>query len=253
MIGLTLQLSDGQSSWLTDRDPRTRIVSAVLFSVVTVSLSHPALLTAALILALATALAAGLRPAQLLRRIAALETFMLVLLLFLPFSTPGTPVFSLPPLVASEEGLELAMTIALRANAVVIALLALVGTLEPVLMGHALARLRVPRKLVHLFLLTVRYISVLHNEYQSLRRAMRARAFVPGSNFHTWRSYGNLLGMLLVRSLERSERIMAAMKCRGFDGRFFLINELNWQWRDSLLVALAVTILTALVILEFFL
>ena len=250
MNGLTLQLGDDQLSWLTQRDPRTRIITAMLFSLVTVSLDHPALLTAALMIAIATALAAGLRPSLLLNRILALEAFMLVMLALLPFTTPGAAVFTLGPLTATEEGLTLALTIALKANSVVLMLLALVGTLEPVVLGHALARLHVPPKLVHLFLLTVRYISVLHQEYQSLRRAMRARAFMPGSNFHTWRSLGNLLGMLLVRSLERSQRVMAAMKCRGFDGRFFLINELYWQWRDSLMLCVALPTLGTLVTLE---
>lgn len=250
MSSITLQLCDGRQSWLTQRDPRTRVITAVLFSLAIVSLAQLALLTVALIVAVSTALAAGLRPLILLKRIAALETFMLVMLALLPFTTPGTPLFTFGTLSASEEGLRLALAIILKANTVVLVLLALVGTLEPVVLGHALARLRVPKKLVHLFLLTVRYISVLNEEYQSLRRSMRARAFTARSNFHTWRSLGNLLGMLLVRSLERSQRVMAAMKCRGFDGRFHLLSEQRWQWRDSLLLIVALTTLGTLVILE---
>ena len=36
---------------------------------------------------------------------------------------------------------------------------------------------------------------------------LRVRGFKPGSNRHTWRSLGYLVGMLLVRSLERAERV----------------------------------------------
>jgi cobalt/nickel transport system permease protein len=50
------------------------------------------------------------------------------------------------------------------------------------------------------------------------------RGFRPGVNRHTYRSFGYLAGMLLVRSLDRSERIVAAMKCRGFRGRFYLLD-----------------------------
>lgn len=250
MSSLSLQLCNSSQSWLTQRDPRTRIITAVLFSLAVVSLTRLPVLTIALAISVSTAMAVGLRPLVLLKRIAALETFMLVLLVLLPFTTPGAALFELGTLTASQEGLRLAVAIVLKANTVVLMLLALVGTLEPVVLGHALARLRVPTKLVHLFLLTVRYIGVLHEEYQSLRRAMRARAFTPGSNFHTWRSFGNLLGMLLVRSLERSQRVMAAMKCRGFDGRFHLLSEQHWQWRDSLLIFIAVVALGTLVILE---
>lgn len=250
MSSLTLQLCDGQQSWLTQRDPRTRVITAALFALVIVNLTQLLLLAAALAIALGTAMAAGLRPLILLKRMAALEAFMLALLSMLPFTTPGTPLFELGILTASQEGLRLALAIMLKANTVMLVLLALVGTLEPVVLGHALARLRVPSKLVHLFLLTVRYIDVLHEEYQSLRRAMHARAFAPRSNFHTWRSFGNLLGMLLVRSLERSQRVMAAMKCRGFDGRFYLLNEQHWRCQDSLLILLALAIVCPLLILE---
>ena len=45
----------------------------------------------------------------------------------------------------------------------------------------------------------------------------------PRGDRHTWNSFGWLFGMLLVRSFERSERIHAAMKCRGFSGRFYLV------------------------------
>jgi cobalt/nickel transport system permease protein len=250
MSSLTLQLCNSSESWLTQRDSRTRVITAVLFSLTVVSLTQLPLLTVALVIAVSTAMAVGLRPLTLLKRIAALETFMLVLLVLLPFTTPGTTLFELGTLTASKEGFRLAVTIVLKANSVVLILLALVGTLEPVVLGNALARLRVPTKLVHLFLLTVRYIGVLHEEYQILCRAMRARAFSPRSNFHTWRSFGNLLGMLLVRSLERSQRIMAAMKCRGFDGRFHLLSAQHWQWRDSLMLLLALTTLGTLLTLD---
>jgi cobalt/nickel transport system permease protein len=38
--------------------------------------------------------------------------------------------------------------------------------------------------------------------------------------------------MLLVRTLERSERIAAAMKCRGFHGRFYLLDHFAMRRRD---------------------
>ena len=236
--------------WLSDRDPRLRILAALAFAGATVSLySLPALLLA-LGIALGTALAAGLPARRTLRRLLALESFMFVLLVLLPFSVPGSPLLSLGPLQASHEGLLLATQILLRANAIVLMLLALLGTLEPATLGHALGRLRVPEKLVHLFLFTVRYIDVLDAEFMRLRQAMRARAFVPRSNRHSWNSFGWLIGMLLVRSLERSERILAAMKCRGFDGRLYLLEDYRWRAQDSLHALAFGLMLAAILVLE---
>jgi cobalt/nickel transport system permease protein len=50
--------------------------------------------------------------------------------------------------------------------------------------------------------------------------AMRARGFAPRLDLRTWRAYGNFTGMLLVRSMERAERVEESMRCRGFSGKF---------------------------------
>ncbi len=236
-------------TWLSRREPRLRVVAAFLFALLAVNLTRPLSLLLALALAFGLALSAGLPLRQLRRRLLALEGFMGVLLLLLPFSVPGETLWQLGPFSASREGLMQALAILLKANAVVLALLALVGTLEPVALGHALARLRLPDKLVHLLLFTVRYLGVLYEEYGRLRQAMRTRGFRARSDRHTWRSLGWLMGMLLVRSLERAERIVAAMKCRGFNGRFYLLDGRPWRAADSgfaLLLLLALGALLAL-------
>jgi cobalt/nickel transport system permease protein len=85
-------------------------------------------------------------------------------------------------------------------------------------------------------LFTVRYLDVISREYKRMRKAMKARAFIPRNSWHTWRSFGYLVGMLLVRSLERSERIYAAMKCRGYCGKLYLFDTMEWQKRDTQLM-----------------
>ncbi|MCG6943262.1 MAG: cobalt ECF transporter T component CbiQ [Thiohalocapsa sp.] len=218
---------------LAQHDPRLLVVALVLFALVTVSLKTPTAAAVALAAALALAAAGGLPLRELLRRLAVLEGFMLVVLATLPFTVPGEAWLTFGPLTATREGLFTAVLIALKANAVVLALLGLLGGLEPAVLGHALGRLGLPEKLVHLLLLTVRQIALLDQEQRRLRQAMRARAFVPRSDRHTWISYGNLIGMLLVRSLERSRRIEAAMRCRGFQGRLYLLDSHRWRFPDT--------------------
>jgi cobalt/nickel transport system permease protein len=214
-----------------------RIVTAVAFALVTVNLEYPAGAFGAFVIAAAMAAGSGIATRDLLLRLAALEGFMIMLLLTLPFTVPGEPFFELGPLIGSREGLLSALLIMLKANAVMLALLALVGSLEPVVFGHALARLGTPEKLVHLLLLTVRQIHLLYQEFLRLRQAMRARAFMPRSDRHTWRSYGYLMGMLLVRSLARSQRILAAMRCRGFHGQLHLLHSTAWRPADTAMAA----------------
>ncbi len=232
-------------------DPRIRIVAAALFAVVVVALSDFLALGLALALALVVLVLARLPPGPTLRKVAAVDGFILFMLAMLPFTTPGEVLFTLGPLTATQDGLLKALAIAFKANAIVMVLLALVGTIEATALGHGLHRLKVPANLVHLLLFTVRYIEVLQQEYLRLRTAMRARGFEPGNNRHTYRSIGYLLGMLLVRSLERSERILEAMKCRGFHGRFFLLDSLSYGRHDAVFASIAALAVSLLFLLEF--
>ena len=195
-------------------------------------------------------LTARLPAGPTLRRMAMMDGFIVFLLLLLPFSVPGEAAFTVLGWPASWAGLEKAAAIGLKANAVVLVLLSLVGSMDPATLGHALARLRLPVTLVHLLLFTVRYIAVIDDEYRRLRRAMKTRGFRPRTNAHTLRTLGYLIGMLLVRALERSERILQAMKCRGFTGRLPLLDTLRFSARDVMFGLGLVPLLAGLLLLD---
>jgi cobalt/nickel transport system permease protein len=222
------------------------MVTAFGFAVVTISITRLPILLATLGIACTVAWVAGISMRALGRRLLALEAFMLVLVAFLPFSVPGEPAFRVLGMVASEAGLIRALHILVTASSIVVAVQVLLGSMHAVELGYAFGRLRVPAKLVHLFLFTVRYVDVLQNEYLSLRRAMRARAFAPATNLHTWRSIGWLVGMLLVRSLERGQRVLSAMRCRGFTGEMPQVEHQPWQIADGIFALLAAALFGAL-------
>jgi cobalt/nickel transport system permease protein len=200
-------------------DVRLRLVAAFLLVFVLSQIGDPALAATALAGAILLALIVGTEP-RLWRRLLHAESFVLLLFLTLPFAVPGAPLFALGPLTASMEGVVRAVLVALKVSAAVLVLMALLGSVEPTRIGAALHALRLPEPIVRLFLLTVRYLSLIRDEARRLHDAMRARAFAPRSNRHTWRSYGYLIGMLLVRALERANRVEEAMTCRGYTGRF---------------------------------
>lgn len=239
-----------QTGPLDGIDPRVRIVSACLFGIVTVGLSTLPALLAALGVALILLRLSRLPPRRTLRRMAMMDGFIFFMLALLPFTVPGDPIFRLLGLTASWQGVRQAVEIGLTANAVILALMSLVGTLEPVTLGHALHRMRCPETLVHLLMFTIRYIEVLREEYLRLRGAMKVRGFRPGTNWHTYRSYGYLVGMMLVRAIERSERILEAMKCRGFSGRIMLLEDFALTPRDHLFAAALLGTLLALIGVE---
>lgn len=224
--------SEGFPAVLDRLDPRMRIAMACLFAVVTVALTGLPALTAALACAVVLLLMARLPVRRTLKRVAMMDGFIVFMLALLPFTVPGDAIFTLWGFPASWQGLARAVEIGLTANAVVLVLLVLVGTLEPVTLGHALYRMKVPETLVHLMMFNIRYVEVLRAEYLRLRAAMKVRGFRPGTNWHTYRSFGYLVGMMLVRAIDRSERVLAAMKCRGFTGRFMLLQDFRLRASD---------------------
>ena len=231
-------------------DPRIRLVAAAAFScVVALCREFPALL-AALFLSLALVALARLGMGEVLRRLLVVNGLVVFIWAVIPFTFPGEPLVRLGPFGAAREGVQLAAQITLKSNAIVLAFMALVATMSLATAGHALHRLRVPDKIVHLFLMTYRYIFVLEQEYHRLVRAASIRGFRPGTNLHTYRTYAYLVGMLFVRAVERAERVRWAMLCRGFKHKFYCLQEFKVGPRSVVFFSLMAAALAGIVALE---
>jgi cobalt/nickel transport system permease protein len=227
-------------------DPRVKFLAAgplMMLIAVVPGIKAPAL---ALVLACVLACMARLDTRKLALRLAAVNAFVLVLWVFLPLSYPGEAVFSVGTLHVTGEGVLYVLAITLKTNAIVLLTIAVFGTSEAFALAHALVHLKAPVKLVYLFFFFYRYISVLHEEYTRLRRAMNVRGFRPATTMHTYRTFGYLIGMLMVRSHERARRIFNAMLCRGFHGHFPIARHFHLHahdiWFTSLMFLLTASI-----------
>ncbi len=231
-------------------DPRGKIVVAALFAVLIAVATTYATALAGLALALFVLVLARLPLRQVLVRLLVVNSFIIFLWAVLPLTYPGDPLWRLGPLSVTRQGVAFTGLITLKSNAIIIALIALVATVPVVTLGQALHRLRFPDKLSHLLLFTYRYIHVFEQEYQRLVQAMKIRGFRPRTDLHTYRSYGYLAAMLLVRSFDRAERVFQAMLCRGFNGTFYSLRTFSWQRRDHLFLAGSLPVLAGLLWLE---
>lgn len=75
--------------------------------------------------------------------------------------------------------------------------------------------LRVPALLVTTVALMYRYLFVVLDEAQRMKRARLSRTFEKRRAFE-WRTMASVVGQLFIRSSERAERIYAAMCARGW-------------------------------------
>lgn len=208
------------TSLLHRADPRVKIVAGITFSFLVAMSQRLEALTAATAFSLMLLFVARLPLREVLRRLALVNGFIFFLWLVLPLTIPGWTLVNVGSLTLSREGVLLAGFITLKCNTILVAFLALFTTCSSFTLFHAMSHMHVPNKIVQLFFFCGRYIHLFQTEYQRLRTAMRIRGFQPRTNLHTYRSFAYLIGMLLVRSVDRSERIYRAMLCRGFEGAY---------------------------------
>ncbi|MCF6283795.1 MAG: cobalt ECF transporter T component CbiQ [Candidatus Hydrogenedentes bacterium] len=238
--------SDGETV-LHRLDPRVRLLAAAALTLV-LSQSHDArVLVAGMLLGVVGLVVSRVPLVAVLQRLVPLNAFFILLAGVLMFTTPGESVFRIGTVAATREGLLHGGTILLRGNAIVSLLACLVGTIEFIALGRALGQLRVPAKLVHVLLFTVRYINLMLAEYERLSQAAVLRGFRPGANLHTLRTTGYQVAMVLVLSYERGARMLQAMKLRGYDGTLPRTEVRAFRKQDYLfLMGVCATVVTLL-------
>lgn len=96
--------------------------------------------------------------------------------------------------------------------------------------------LRFPDKFTVLLFFVVKYIEILGLEYRKMRDSLRVRNFKAGTNIFTYKTIGYLVGMLFIKSMEKSKSLHEAMLLRGFKGKLYPFNQKRFGGFDIILV-----------------
>ncbi len=218
-------------------DARVKVIGGTVLSLVLATTTSFAVAMIGFLFTSLLLLISRPSPGLILKRIATVNIFTLFLLFSLPLTYGGADIVQLQYFQISLDGMRIACLIAIKTNGILFCFLALLATSSTVSLGHALERLRLPRKLVFLLLFSYRQLFVIHQEYLRLHRAAQLRAFTPSNSLHTYRTYSHLFGMTLVKSWNRAERVHQAMILRGFDGRLIPLKQPQLRKSDYLLLA----------------
>jgi cobalt/nickel transport system permease protein len=160
---------------------------------------------------------------------------LLLLSPFILFMAGANVFFDRRP-VALTDGITLtagtlsALVILIKTLACLTTLLLLSGWLPFHRICAGLRGFRVPEVFVTQLMLLYRYCFVLVAEAAALEKARRLRSF--GRRGREWRVTAKMLGTLLLRTLDRSERIYRAMASRGFTGSLAGHSPGHWTVRD---------------------
>ena len=220
-------LQEGAGSTRFSRwEVRCKIVALLAYSFMIASLQHLAPALVAIGISLAAMAAARVSYGRGLARMLAISGFVAMFLLILPVTAPahhGDTIVrfgGLPGFGFNLRGLLQAAVIAAKAVAITLLMEPLFATAPLPVTLHGLARLGAPRVVGQMVLLSYRYLYVFRHEARRISTGMQVRGFRKRTDIRTLRAIANFLGMLFVRSYERTERIFDAMRARGYQGRF---------------------------------
>jgi len=214
-IGMMDTLAMGDSP-LHRLDPRAKLIATMAFIVSVVSFGKYELTALLPFFAypLIQVTAGGLPPSYLARKVLIVSPFALFVGMFNPLMDRDILVTIGD--VGISGGWISFVSILLRFTLTVSAALVLISLTGFNSVCSALEKLRVPRTFVVQLLFLYRYIFVLVEEAARMSRARALRSF--DSRGMGFKPFVSLLGNLLLRTLDRAQRIHTAMCCRGFDG-----------------------------------
>ncbi|MDF2545180.1 MAG: cobalt transporter, permease protein CbiQ [Anaerosolibacter sp.] len=174
---------------------------------------------------------AELPAGPILKRILFVEPFIIGIGILNPFFDQEIVIIGG---IALSRGWITFFSIFIKSGLAVTAGLLLMATTGMDKLAAALRLLKIPRLFVLQLLLTYRYISLLMEEVARTIRAYSLRAPThKGVHRSAW---GSLAGQLLLRTLDRAQRIYQAMCLRGFTGEYHTGEDAHMQWRDFIYV-----------------
>lgn len=206
-------------------DPRVKVVALFGFTALVTTLTSIFLLSLGIAFLIFLIGIARLEGHKVLKRLSWAGAVSGPFIVLLSLVTPGTPWQELQvgslALTFTLEGARLAVLLILRLINALLALHLLMETTPFTEVMLAFRRLYVPSLVVLLLEFTIRYASVFTQELKRMSLARQARGFRVGRSLldrATFFTLSQLVGALLLRSLQRSERIYYAMLARGFNG-----------------------------------
>ena len=188
----------------------------------------------------------------ILKRITVPLLFLLPLFLFLPVSSGGRILIDLNIIRIYSNGVYLSFLIITKALSIIILFIIMLGTSTFNQTAMALKSLKLPSKLVNMLLFTYRYIFVYLEDLRKMRIALTQRGYRSRNSVKSLRSTGNLIGTLLIRSFEQTDRIYNAMILRGFTNQIPHQNEFKLLKSDILKSIFILLVAIFLVIWEVF-
>ncbi|HGJ65594.1 TPA: cobalt ECF transporter T component CbiQ [bacterium] len=235
-------------------DPRAKAI-LIIAMVISIVLTNPkALISFALygFLILILIFLSKIPISYILKRFIMVMPFILLIAIFLPFIKDGEALWSHSifgfDLKITYEGLIIFWNVLIKALLSMLCMTLLIASTKFTHLLKALGDLKLPKIFIMIFSFMYRYIFVLQDELEKLKRAKDSRS----AGKRRWlniKALSNMLGVLFIKSYEKGETVYLAMCSRGFDGNVKLLEYNKLAFSDIIFI---VVILMFLVFINVF-
>jgi len=217
-------------------DPRAKLLTAVVFIISVVSYGKYEI-SGLLPFFLYPVLLIGwgeLPPGFLFKKLLIVSPFVIFIGIFNPWLDRNI-MLQLGPISISGGWISF-LSLILRFTLTVGAALLLIASTGFTTICMALGKLGAPRIFTVQLLLLYRYLFILIGEAIRMTRAHALRSFNSKGRI-TFKVFLQMLGNLLLRTIDRAQRIHMAMLSRAFTGEIRVVRQFSFGYRESLFLA----------------
>lgn len=108
---------------------------------------------------------------------------------------------------------------------------------------RGLDALKMPFKVVSVFYFTISLIDYLMMDFKKTKDSLKSRGFNANTSIFTYQTYGNIIAMIFIKALRKSEDMKYSMNARGFTNRIYFLNSSKIELLHKLLFFTIVIIL----------
>lgn len=195
--------------WIHRWEPRTKLVTGIIMTFLLVSLRTPRLLIYLYLGMTGLLTSMGFSVKILVKR--TIYVFPFLIFMAIPLLIGG----GIPP---SDERVTLVLLLTFK-SLTSLYIMFMIFSSQPIIeLLNGLAYMKLPKLFISIVFLSWRYVFLLGEKLSNMYKALIARLFKPSVRKSSLKIYGQVMGGMLIKSIDTSDKVYRAMVSRGFDG-----------------------------------
>ena len=244
-------------------DPRFKIIFTLFYIIVVFMANSLAAYGLVALFVFGSIFLSGIPVKHTLRGLKSVLFIIAFTALFNLFLTDGEPLFSIGPLTATVEGLQLMILMIARVFFLIIGTTLLTFTTSPIMLTDGIecllkpfAKLGLPaHELAMMMTIALRFIPTLIEETDKIMKAQTARGadFESGNLLRRAKNFVPLLVPLFISAFRRADELAMAMECRCYHGgnNRTRMRSLKTGFRDWIAFLIVLLFCSLIIVLRF--